>query len=182
MSISLNYDKINIIVQEVNTTPQISKVMLNIHPLVVEVLPMQVVALSGGIGDMQKSNYDANNDNIVDKSEMVVRRYEAGEVLSAGVPVVLIDGKIYKAKASDVTHYNKVVGVTIQAGDVGTQLMVCIQGEVELNVIKGNTYWLAEDGGLSTQPSEVGFAQIIGFGERDNYLYINVQQAIRREQ
>lgn len=129
---------------------------------------------------MERSVYDANHDSIVDKSEMIVRRYTAGEVLSAGVPVVLIDGKVYKAKASNITHFNKVIGVTIQAGNADTQIMVCIEGEVELNVLKGNTYWIAEDGGTSTTPSEVGFAQAIGFCERDNYLYVNIQQPIRR--
>lgn len=127
-----------------------------------------------------QSLYDTNDNQIVDRSENIERVYICGETISGGIPVCLIDGKIYRAKASQYSHFGRVIGVSKQAGVQNDAIEVVLQGEVAANVSKGNRYWLASDGGLTNSVPNSGIAQLIGICEEDRKLLVSIEQPIWR--
>lgn len=127
-----------------------------------------------------QSLYDNNNNQIVDRSENIERVYICGETIGGGIPVCLIDGKIYRAKASQYSHFGRVIGVSKQAGAQNDAIEVVLQGEVVANVSKGNRYWLAPDGGLTNFAPNSGIAQLIGICEEDGKLLVSIEQPIWR--
>lgn len=143
-------------------------------------LSFSPVVLTGGTGDMAKSVYDANGDSIVDRAEQIERKYECGEAINSGFPVVLIGGKIYLAKANETSHFQKVIGVAKQSGVAGDTIIVVEKGRVYASVVAGEIYWLGATGGLATTPSATGFVQTIGFGDIDGVLFVDLSTPIRR--
>jgi hypothetical protein len=137
----------------------------------------QAVVLQG----MNTSIYDSNLDGIVDKSEIVARYYTCGEQINSLKVVFVSNGKIYKADSSDWATIEKLVGITLQAGNENESVLVCVRGEVRntgWGLTEGVKYFLGTDGDITTNP--VGNICEIGFASDTNTLIFEKGLTIRR--
>jgi hypothetical protein len=130
---------------------------------------------------MNTSIYDSNLDGIVDKSEIVARYYTCGEQINSLKVVFVSNGKIYKADSSDWSSIEKLVGITLQAGNLNESVLVCIRGEVRntgWGLMEGVKYFLGADGDITTNP--IGNICEIGFASDSNTLIFEKGLTIRR--
>jgi hypothetical protein len=137
----------------------------------------QAVVLQG----MNTSIYDSNLDGIVDKSEIVARYYTCGEQINSLKVVFVRNGKIYKADSSDWSSIEKLVGITLQAGNENESVLVCVRGEIRntgWGLIEGSKYFLGANGDITTNP--VGNICEIGFASDSNTLIFEKGLTIRR--
>ena len=137
----------------------------------------QAVVLQG----MNASIYDSNLDGIVDKSEIVARYYTCGEQINSLKVVFVSNGKIYKADSSDWSSIEKLVGITLQAGNENESVLVCVRGEVRntgWGLMEGVKYFLGADGDITTNPT--GNICEIGFASDSNTLIFEKGLTIRR--
>jgi len=124
----------------------------------------QAIVLQG----MNPNIYDSNLDGIVDKSEIVARYYVCGEQINSLKVVFVSNGKIYKADSLDWSSIEKLVGITLQAGNENESVLVCVRGEVRntgWGLTEGAKYFLGTNGDITTNPTgnicEIGFASDI---------------------
>ena len=150
--------QLNVIDEKVDLAFQSQPIVLNVSPLLV----------GGNYGDMWKTQYDSNLDGIVDKSEIVARYYTCGEQINSLKVVFVSNGKIYKADSSDWASIEKLVGITLQAGNENESVLVCVRGEVRnagWGLTEGARYFLGTNGDITTNPTgnicEIGFASDI---------------------
>ena len=148
------------------------------NQVVIDIRPLLV---GGNFGDMWKSQYDVNTDGIVDKSELVAKYYIAGEQINSLKVVYADNGRIYKADSTNWDSIEKIVGITLQAGDVNDSVLVCRQGEVQnpnWGLVPGAKYYLGLDGDISTNPT--GHICQIGFASDSETLVLEKSLTIQR--
>ncbi|MGB9772376.1 MAG: hypothetical protein ACPLX7_10450 [Candidatus Kapaibacteriota bacterium] len=111
------------------------------------------------------SQYDRNGNSIIDRTETICNYYVLGEqVNSLRIVYRASDGKIYKANASEYSQCERVVGMTLQAGNTGDRVLVVSSGLVYESGwgLEEGSYFLAQDGGVTKNPTgnicEVGYA------------------------
>jgi hypothetical protein len=111
------------------------------------------------------------------------KTYEAGGSIGGNRAVLLDEtGRLAHASADDITHANKIVGVTTQSGVEGGSITVRPAGVIEdsgWSFAPGSTIYLGLDGVLTTSPPPSGaFTQRIGYVSSPTKVVINIADAI----
>lgn len=98
-----------------------------------------------------------------------------------------IDGLIYKADSSDLSHINSVTGISTSLSLIGDEVVVTVKGTVTgpdgilplinnfTSLVQGREYWLSTEGELSLNPPLTGFSQVIGIATSCNTFILNPQ-------
>lgn len=137
-------------------------------------------------------NVSINKDSvkIIELGNVVLQKnsdcnniYTLGEVVGGQKLVYLKDGKLYKASYDNIECYNKIIGMTMQAGEIDSIVEVKTEGIIYLNNWQLQTnaiYYLGLDGNISTQLPDNNIAQIIGYAKSENELELNIGLSILR--
>lgn len=108
--------------------------------------------------------------------------YEAGEVINGHRLIYLKDGLAYKASYDNPECFNRIVGMSVNAANLGE--MVTVRNGKIVNPGWGLTanalYFLGLDGQLTTVPPTTGILQEVGYSVETNEFYVNINSAIRR--
>lgn len=101
----------------------------------------------------------------VRSSDTIGNNYTAGENISLHQVVIIgTDGLVYNADSSDLSHMDKVIGITtsnqITGGLIPVVTVGTIDGFTSLNT--GIEYFVSSSGALTNIPPSTGFTQIIG--------------------
>jgi hypothetical protein len=104
----------------------------------------------------------------------------AGENLSGGAPVVLINGKAYKAVNTAIEQANKIIGVT--KGSISLDRTGLVLGYGELNgfngLISDAPVYVSEMGTLVSTLPISGYIQQIGIALNSTTILINIQPSL----
>lgn len=90
------------------------------------------------------------------------------------------DGVVYLSLA-DLSHGERILGITLNAAGVGDPLNIQYSGEVTnsgWSWIPDEPIFPIENGLLSQTPPSTGFCVYIGFASSQTSIFINIQQAI----
>jgi hypothetical protein len=105
---------------------------------------------------------------------------KCGEVIPAHRAVVIINDSLYLFDNTNLSHYNRCVGFSNQAGNINDLIDVVISGEVTTGfpVINGAIYYAGLAGSLVTTPPSTGIMQSIAIATTTNKLLLKLTQPI----
>jgi len=118
--------------------------------------------------------------------------FTAGEDINVyDVVRIGLDGLIYKADSSQISHINTVVGISISTSLTGEEVVVTIKGTIKApeelspiisnfsSLVQGREYWLGEEGKIILIEDETDiptiFTQVIGIATSCNTFIVNPQ-------
>lgn len=104
--------------------------------------------------------------------------FTAGENIGANMVVRLgIDGMAYLASASDITHINRIIGISSSDSLTGQDVIVTIKGTTNnfTNLVQGREYWLGDNGSMSLTAPLTGFTQVVGIATSCEAFIVNPQ-------
>jgi hypothetical protein len=105
--------------------------------------------------------------------------FEAGEIISGGRLLVLINGKAFKFNATDELHYGKEIGFSVIAVTVGETVPVVKAGKIAIgSLIQDETYYANDDGLIFTTPVFSGIFLAVGTAIDNQILQINITDSI----
>lgn len=106
----------------------------------------------------------------------------AGMTISSYHAVVLLNGLLYHADNSTISHANYVVGVSAQSGVSGNSIQYQCAGELSGGSFIQNTrYFVGLDGNLTSSiPQSPNWLKSIAIAKDNSTLVINLGQTILR--
>jgi len=131
------------------------------------------------------------NTNVIQEREVVAitntitldNNYTCGSNIGGHKVVYLNNDKIEYASNDNVNCLNKVIGLSIQAGNADTSIKVKRDGIIELTnwgLIPNSIYYLGLNGEITNIIPNTGIYQIIGIAKNSNQLEIKINVAINR--
>lgn len=181
------------------------KVLVNTQPFnkVVKITPEQRARVqeSGGTLVVKPSNIDGIRVQFGDQGTSVVHSgihvpadplpqpTEGGNTIvrTADTPisghrcVVDTDSGVIYLSLADLSHGERILGITLNAAGVGDPLNIQYSGEVTnsgWNWTPDEPIFPIENGMLSQTPPTTGFVCNIGFASSATSIFINIQQAV----
>lgn len=123
--------------------------------------------------------YEVLNLSLTDNSK-IIQQYVAGESINGHRAVVVIDSELFHADSTNISHMNKVIGISLNAGSIGDAVTVQIIGDVyQLGWgLIANSYYYYDSIGLLTTAKPNIFIQSIGYAKDSNTMIINKSQSI----
>lgn len=130
----------------------------------------------GGGGDMYKSVYDIDNNNIVDNTDAIITEILAAEDIHQ-YSLVTSDG--YVADSSNVLHRDKIVGIALESFNNGFVGKVQVYGEL----YEPSWTWtlgavFLNSTSLSQTPPTTGFVQVIGRSKTSEIMLVKLEESI----
>ena len=112
-------------------------------------------------------------------SSLGLNQYECGETIPAHRVVVLVSNTVMLFQPTNSSHYNKVIGVSVQSGVITDIIEVVTNSEYYLRIglTDGAIYFGSANGVLTTTPPTTGIVQPIGLAYND-YLNVDLKSAI----
>lgn len=108
----------------------------------------------------------------------------AGEILSALRVVYEIDQEVFYLDPDDEDHIDLLLGITLTAADIGTQVNVQRSGVIEDSAWNWSLgrVWLGANGALTQTPPLFGFDVLIGYAVSPTRITLNIQDPIQLEE
>lgn len=108
----------------------------------------------------------------------------AGEILSALRVVYEIDQEVFYLDPDDEDHIDLLLGITLTAADIGTQVNVQRYGVIEDSAWNWSLgrVWLGANGTLTQTPPLFGFDVLIGYAVSPTRITLNIQDPIHLEE
>lgn len=127
---------------------------------------------------------EINGDTIIHtgNSDSVDINVVAGEQIFGHRVICVKDGLGYLARPSDTDALDKIIGLSIDAANIGETFRVRNFGRItqlSWGLLPGTTYYLSDNGQISnTAHSEV--SQKIGFSTTSEEFFVSVKSPIRK--
>lgn len=113
------------------------------------------------------------------------KRAIAGQTIGAFRVIIMAeDGKVYYASKNNSSHYEKVIGITLEKKKTDRFIFYKSLGTIEnpkwsLNI--GDNYFLSTNGNITNNAPSTGFIQKIGTAIDSKTLSIDIEDAINIE-
>lgn len=118
-----------------------------------------------------------------DKEQLRTSRYVAGETIATPF-VVYVDtttGKIMVAKTTNVTHAEKVLGISLNGGGINSTIDVLTSGTYYSEgwtFVPGKKIWCSASGVVTQDIPTSGFALELGYAPTATTLVVNIKEPI----
>ena len=180
MNITIQENNTDITVEGPGTTAEVrQEVVLRVEMTpAVEVQPIDQITKIIDVG----TQGPAGPAGPAGTAETVEKSYVTAQALGSGrVVYVNSDGKIDYADNTTPAHYDKVIGITKQAGASGDNVTVIMFGQFTdswyaFNV--GDSIYLTTNGQLSDTPPTSGFLMKIAYAIKTDVIFIRIDRSI----
>lgn len=129
------------------------------------------------IAELQKQLYDLAA--IVSKQQILAlkQNYFTGAIVSGGMAVMIdTDKKVYPFDITNPYHFDKYLGVALQAGLPNVQISVITQGPGTfpgVGWLPGMPYYISNTSFLTSTPPILGLLKQVGVGIDSNTIIVN---------
>jgi hypothetical protein len=105
----------------------------------------------------------------------------AGETIHGGRVVRVDNGRLYHPDTRNVLHADQVIGIAVQSGSAGTELLVRTHGRMSEDYwgFHSGAVWCGDGGALVQTPPD-GWLVRVGRSPRPNELLVDVEPGIFR--
>jgi hypothetical protein len=112
----------------------------------------------------------------------IIDSYKAGQnLLAYRIVIIDNDNLVYYADSSNLTHVNKVIGITLVSINKGGNVRIQTFGEIRESAWEWNTLlslFLSTEGQILQVSPEIGFSLEVGRPLTPDALFLNIQQPI----
>lgn len=104
----------------------------------------------------------------------------AGQNLLSNKIVAIVNGAVVYADNTDISQYNKVIGMTVHSANTGDEIKVLTDGYLDgMSITIDSDYFVGINGDMTTVvPSGTVYLQNIGFGINATTLMINLDEPL----
>jgi len=104
----------------------------------------------------------------------------AGQHLLSNKIVAIVNGAVVYADNTDITQYNKVIGMTVHSANLGSEIKVLTDGYLAgMSLSIDADYFVGINGDMTTVvPSGTVYLQNVGFGINATTLLLNLDEPI----
>lgn len=101
-----------------------------------------------------------------------------GEVIGGGSLIYINNSKAYKYNQSDLNLYDKLTGITNQAGVLNEEIDIILSGECSQlgGLISGDQYFAANNGLITNVPPVLNIFQPIGVAKNTTTILLNIEK------